>query len=330
MPSAATPSGPVYDLCRAVPELHRLRAAAQAGDWAAIRAGFTALKDQDDTAAAARIVAEVPQVDAMLKAAINAAGDSPDGILPRTLLAYHHIRIGWAIRTGYRARYVSASKFARFHEHLRQAERLLTDVLVLDQHSTLARHLSLMTARGLQLGQAEARHRYDHIASVSPGHYYAQSQLLQQLCPKWSGSWEAAHAFADECREAAVPGGLGAVITVEAHLEHWMDISGGRRLLYWRRPGVRDSLIAAAEASVLHPAHRPNFSRIAVHSVFAAAFSVAGLRSRAFRHFEELGEFSDRQPWGSMFTLPADEWLRRRAAARRAARRAEIFGRRPR
>jgi hypothetical protein len=120
------------------------------------------------------------------------------------------------------------------------------------------------------------------------------------------------------------------VITVEAHLEHWMDTSRGLRPAYWLRPGVRKSLIAAAEASVLHPTHRPDASRIAVHSVLAAAFSVAGLRSRAFRHFEELGEFSDRYPWEGMSAYPAAEWIGRRASARRAARWAAVLGRRPR
>ncbi|WP_441248282.1 hypothetical protein [Kitasatospora sp. McL0602] len=329
MPSVATSSVPAYDLCRAVPGLGRLRAAAQTGDWVAIRAGFAELTEQNDVVAAARTVAEVPRVAAMLNAAITAAGYTPEGVLPRVLLAYNHIRLGWIVRTGYRAEHVSASKFARFHEHLVQAERLLADALDLDQDSALAWYLSLMTARGLQLGQAEARRRYDRVVAVSPGHYYAQSQLLQQLCPKWSGSWEAVHAFAEECRRTAAPGGLGAVITVEAHLEHWMDTGRGLRFVYWRRPGVRGSLIAAAEASVLHPAYQPDASRIAVHSVFAAAFSVAGLRSRAFRHFEELGEFSDRQPWESMYALAAAERLHHRAAARRAARWADILGRRP-
>ncbi|MFJ6617898.1 hypothetical protein ACIQOW_10065 [Kitasatospora sp. NPDC091335] len=113
MPSAATPSGPIYNMSRAVPELGRFQDAAKAGNWTAIRAGFASLDNQQDIAAAARTVAEVPAVAPMLKAAVKAAGDTPDAVLPHTLLAYNHIRLGWTIRTSYRARHVSASATPR-------------------------------------------------------------------------------------------------------------------------------------------------------------------------------------------------------------------------
>ncbi|MEW1912037.1 hypothetical protein AB0442_26940 [Kitasatospora sp. NPDC085895] len=106
---------------------------------------------------------------------------------------------------------------------------------------------------------------------------------------------------------------------MEAQLERWMAAGRSARLVQWRRPSVRASLVAAAEASVLHPAHRPGGARANVHSVFAAAFSLAGMRRHAHRHFEELGGFSSRYPWESLHALPAAEPIRHRAAALRAA-----------
>ncbi|GAA1897419.1 hypothetical protein [Asanoa iriomotensis] len=56
----------------------------------------------------------------------------------------------------------------------------------------------LTTARGLEMGQAEARRRYDRLAALDPHHLPGQRQLLQQLCAKWGWSLEDMHAFATE------------------------------------------------------------------------------------------------------------------------------------
>ncbi|GAA1105750.1 hypothetical protein [Kitasatospora arboriphila] len=108
------------------------------------------------------------------------------------------------------------------------------------------------------------------------------------------------------------------MIGVEAQLERWTAAGRSARLVQWRRPSVRASLVAVAEASVLHPAHRPGGARVNVHSVFAAAFGLAGMRRHAHRHFEELGGFGSRYPWESLYALPAAEPIRHGPAALRA------------
>jgi hypothetical protein len=317
---AAHPIRPVYDLHAAFPDLAKLRTAARAGDWGAVRALLSAF-DGGNLAVAARQVADMKGADAMLEAAVAAAGDGPEGVLARSVLAYHHIRTGWNIRSGYYAEHVSRSQFEQFHDYLRRAEALLIEAVAIDPAHTLGWHLRLMTARGLELGQSEARRRYDRLAAHDKQHYPAQSQLLQRLCPKWGGSWEAVHAFADECRKSAAPGGLGALITVEAHLEHWVALTGNEQHTYWWRQGVRESLVEAAEASVLHPEFTRDLSWIAGHTLFAAAFSVSQQPLLAAPHFKALGKYSDEYPWNMISGQPDALWLRHRDAALDAASR---------
>ncbi|MFI9163131.1 hypothetical protein [Kitasatospora aureofaciens] len=259
--------------------------------------------------------------DTWLHGALVTAGEGPEGVLARSLLAYHHIRTGWKIRSGYRAQHVSRDQFEEFHDYLRRAERLLIEAVGIDPSHTLGWHLRLMTARGLELGQSEAKRRYDRLAAHHPGHYPAQSQLLQQLCPKWGGSWEAVHGFADECRRTAAPGGLGAVITVEAHLEHWADLSDAEQHTYWWREGVLESLVEAAEGSVLHPGFERNLSWIRAHTQFAAAFSFSGQPLLAAPHFEALGDLTTEYPWDMISGQPDALWRRHADAAWAAAAR---------
>ncbi|MEH0576366.1 hypothetical protein QBA54_18135 [Streptomyces sp. B21-108] len=154
-----------------------------------------------------------------------------------------------------------------------------------------------MTARGLQLGQAEARRRYDRLSAHHPHHYRAQTQLLQQLCPKWGGSWDAAHGFARECATAAPDGANSGALVALAHIEHWLDLDSGERTAYMRGLPVRDDLRNAARVSVLHAGHRPDWNSIGAHSAFAFAFSIGGHFADAAPHFAFLGDRATEFPW---------------------------------
>jgi hypothetical protein len=322
MSPVPAPPGPVHDLQAAFPFLQQLGGAARAGDWGSVSSMLAALDDGDDLATAARTVADTEGAESMLEAAVAAAGDGAAGVLPRSLLAHHHIRTARRIRTGRSAAPAPASRSQASRERLRRAELLLIDAVAVDPAHTLGWHLRLSTARGLGLGQSEARRRYDRLAAHRPRHYPAQRQLLQQLCPKWGGSWEAAHAFAEECRTGAEPGGLGALIGVEAHVEHWMSLEGTEKHSYWWAEGVQESLTAAAEASVLHPRYHRELSWIAAHTVLAAAFSFAGRPELAAPHFTQLGGFTTAYPWNAVAPQADALWTYHRDAALAAGRKA--------
>ncbi|MCX4764384.1 hypothetical protein OG562_26180 [Streptomyces sp. NBC_01275] len=287
-------SGPTFDPFDNTPELIPLRTAAQAGDWSAVRACFAGLDSVDKVSSASAVLADLAGVETFLE---KAAADLPGDPLPRTLLAERYIRIGWDIRSGARAQHVSRDQFGQFHAWLRKAEQLLIEVCAEQPGYAPAWTARLLTARGLELGQAEARRRYDRLAAHHPHHYRAQTQLLQQLCPKWGGSWDAAHGFARECARDAPDGANAGALVALAHIEHWLDLESPERAAYLRGLPVRDDLRFAAQVSVLNAGHRPDWNTLGAHSAFAFAFSIGGHFAEAAPHFAFLGDRASEFPW---------------------------------
>ncbi|MFF4798123.1 hypothetical protein ACFY1U_06890 [Streptomyces sp. NPDC001351] len=301
----------VVDPFDVLPELAALRTAARDEDWSATQGFFAGLGSPDDVSFAAGLLAGVERTEAYLERAAKALPADP---LPRTLVAERYIRIGWRLRGGGRARNVSREQFKDFHEWLRKAEQLLIEVCAEQPAFTPAWTARLLTARGLELGQSEARRRYDRLAEHHRPYFRAQSQLLQQLCPKWGGSWEAAHGFAQECASAAPEGSDAGILIAEAHIEHWLDLDGAEATEYLRDVKVRNELRQAAQISVLHPDHRPRRHHIGGHSAFALAFSLGGHLGDAARHFTALGDTASESFWQY---LP--DWKSRFATYRTAA-----------
>jgi hypothetical protein len=301
----------VTDPFDALSELAPLRTAAQAGDWAATQAFFTGLDSAEKVTFAVGALSDIDGTEEYLE---RAAANLPGDPLPRTLLAERYIRIGWGIRSGARAQHVSRDQFDQFHAWLRKAEALLIEVCAEQPAYAPAWTARQTTARGLELGQSEARRRYDRLSVHHPHHFRAQSQLLQKLCPKWGGSWEAAHGFAQESATAAPDGAHAGILVAEAHVEHWLELDGNEAAAYMHGLPVRDDLRFAAQVSVLHPAYRGDFHWIGGHSAFALAFSLGGHIEDAARHFAALGNTVSPSMWQYL-----GDWKGRFAKYRKAA-----------
>ncbi|MDR3079778.1 MAG: hypothetical protein LBV60_02410, partial [Streptomyces sp.] len=284
----------VTDPFDALPELAPLRTAARAGDWAATQAFFTGLDSVHKVSFAVSALSDIAGTEKYLE---KAAAALPGDPLPRTLLAERYIRIGWDIRSGAFAEHVSRDQFEQFHSWLRKAEQLLIEVCAEQPAFAPAWTARVLLARGLQLGLSEARRRYDRLSAHHPHHFPAQAQLLQLLCPKWGGSWEAAHGFARECATSAPNGSHAGILIAEAHIEHWLELEGSEATAYMRGLPVRDDLRNAAQVSVLHPAYRGDWHWIAGHSAFALAFSLGGHLKDAARHFTALGTTASKSSW---------------------------------
>jgi hypothetical protein len=166
------------------------------------------------------------------------------------------------------------------------------------------------------LGQAEARRRYDRGAEHAPHHLTAQSQLLQQLCPKWGGSLEQAYAFARACASAAPPGSSNGKLVADAHAELFfvLDFRAARK--YLRQSEVQRELQELAERTVLHADVRKGFSWVAAHNSFAAMFSLAGNHRAAAPHFRALGHLASELPW-VYFDEPVRLFAKHRSTALR-------------
>lgn len=298
MPAMAAPLPvPTFDPTAAYPELGRMRAALTAGDWPTVRHVVGGL-DWNGISLFTLLCGELEGTEPFLRAVVARQPGEP---VAASLLAATLIRTGWRIRTGYRAQHVSREQFDQFHAYLRQAERILIDVTARHPDYVTAWYLRVTSARGLQLDQSEARRRYDQLAKHQPHHRPAQSSLLQKLCPKWGGSWEATHGFALQCVRSAPPGSLNGVLVIEGHLEHALDSDDvGQAGDYLRAPQVRQEIKEAAQRSVWHPEFRHVPGWVAVRSTFALAFCLMGEWAAAAGQFAALGHLADESMFGHL------------------------------
>lgn len=306
-----------FELASAYPEVTWLRQAASIADWASVRQYHDSLPPGTDRAFVVRVLAEVDGVEHTLRQQVSAA---PYDVFALTVLGARLVQAGWGIRTSARAKDVSREQFKAFHAHLRDAEQLLIRATALDPSYDAAWAERLNTARGLSLGKNEARRRYDRLAKYHPHHFTGQARLLQQLCPKWGGTWEEAHGFARECLPAAPEGSLSGGLVAEAHIEHWLDLKGDdKRAEYLRQPHVHAELLEAAGRSVSHPAFRRPYGWVTVQGGFAALFSLIGDTEQAAAHFRALGNLASEYPWGYL-GKPAEAYVRHRDTALRGRR----------
>ncbi|MET7392379.1 hypothetical protein ABZS66_02635 [Dactylosporangium sp. NPDC005572] len=285
-----------FDPVAPYPELRQLRAEVDRRNWPAVAAFFARLTDPDDHEYAVRIVSDTNGSDAFLRA----AAEHEPGTLARVLHAARLITVGWRMRTGARAQHVSQEQFANFHDYLRRAERILIGVTAEEPGNTSAWVQRLKINRGLELGQAEVRRRYDRLARHVPHVFVAQASVVQQYCPKWGGTDEKAHAFGLECMRRGPDGSLAALSMVEAHVEIGMDWDDERNTVaYLRRPAVRAEIDEAAARSVRHPAFRARgYRAITAHNYFALVYGKMGDLAAARPHFQAIGGFGAGFLWG--------------------------------
>ncbi|MBX6751146.1 MAG: hypothetical protein IRY85_16015 [Micromonosporaceae bacterium] len=296
----------------AYPEVAAAEDAIQAGDWPAFRARYDAATDWRGRQYIMGAADEMSGSEKFLKTVIER---DPEDLVATTMYAARLVRIGWEIRTGHFARYVSAAQFEAFHKHLREAEQILIWVCARDPSFVPAWAERVTIARGLGLGQAETRRRYDHVTRHDPHNLVAQRSLLQELCPKWHGSLPVMHAFAAECAAAAPPGAPNAALVVAGHLEHCLGESTRKIKEHFAIPAVRQEIMAAAERSVLHPSFDRGFGWVYAMSMFALAFSLLEEWALAKRCFLELGPCASEAGWEYLDNNTAAVFVRNRARA---------------
>ncbi|MGY0003803.1 hypothetical protein [Micromonospora sp. I033] len=279
----------------AYPEVAALRPALRDHDWAALRAVFAGA----DAATATQLVGAVAAwggAESLLQMRLQR---EPADRLAQTLLGATLVHTGWRIRTRATAARVSEDQFARFHDHLRRAERILIDVTARWPDDVAAWTQRITLSRGLSLGLAETRRRYDRLARHEPHHLAAQAEMLQQLCPKWGGDWAAVDAFARDRTEAAPLGAPQAVLIAQAHRERGMEYDDLRGLRdYLRTAEVADEIHAAADRSVRHPDFRHTIGWVRVRSTFALVFHLMGDHPAAREQFEALDPYGDPAVFG--------------------------------
>ena len=305
------PSDVILDPAAAYAAVTELRAALARRDWPACRAVLDAAP-ADGRTFLTRQVSEEKDLEGFLRPVLER---DPGDAVAGALLGLHLIDVGWGIRTRARAQYVSREQFAAFHEWLRKAEQVLIDAAARNPAEPAVWAARLISARGLGLGLAETRRRYDRLRAIDPLNYTGQTQLLQSLCPKWSGSWEQLHSWSREEMLAAPPGSLQGGLIVEAHLEHWFDLEGAEERAYLPGEGVRAELYEAAQRSIWHPEFRRGYGWVRVAGAFAMVFSLLDDQRAAASAFSMLGNLAAAFPWEYLSGDIATNVRQRRARA---------------
>jgi hypothetical protein len=306
MPDSAT-DVVLLDPASAYPQLTQLIATLASRDWTAAR----------------KVLDELPPVGRSLVMRPAAASDGLEDFLREVvagdpadsaaaaMLATHLIDVGWQIRSTARAPDVSARQFVQFHDWLRRAEVVLVDAIARTPDDPALWTARLTSGRGLSLGLAEAERRYGRLAAIDPQHLPGQRQYLQQLCPKWGGSWAKLHGWSREMMLAAPAGAHTAVLVVEAHLEHWATLPEGE-VRYLRSEPVRRELHEAAERSLWHADFRRDFGWVEVASHFAMVFALLGDQRAAASAFTVLGELGTELPWSYLGGDPSHQLRQKR------------------
>ena len=280
-----------YDPLAPYPEIKRAEQAMRLGDWATVRAVYGTLPWDGRTSLVRTADRHVEDFLTGLVA------HNPSDTLAATMLAESLVDKGWTIRTSARATHVAKEQFAALHDCLRQAERLLIDVTAREPGNVAAWVIRLITARGLELGQSEARRRYDRASAHAPHLMQAQTQMLQQLCPKWGGSFERMHEFAWNCTMSAPEGAPNGIAVADGHIEHWMDLDSAESARYFADPSVRQEIQQAAARSVLHPRFGQPYGWVSVRNSFAMVLCLIDDYPSAGRQFEALGNLATEGPW---------------------------------
>lgn len=295
LPAMSTETDVVFDPAGAYPEVTPLRAALTARDWPGCRAVLDQAGPMERTNLIL-IAGEEPGIEGLLREALRE--DPADGAAS-ALLGWHLIHIGWEIRTGARAQYVSAEQFSRFRDWLCRAEQVLIDGAAYHPADPAIWTARLTSARGLELGQAETRRRYDRMAAADPHHLPGQFSMVQSLCPKWSGSWDLLHGFVNETAAAAPPGGAHGALVVDAHVEHALETADNMRGMigYFSDPRVRTEIYQAAERSIGHPAFGRGYGWLRALNGFALCFQLIGDRQAAASAFERMDGLATKGPW---------------------------------
>ncbi len=268
MPVMISQLPPTTNLAAAYPDVRAVVAAVRRQDVTGAVKAYREIPLQSGRWLAARAVGELRRAVVVLRPALVADPDDP---AVRTMLGAALIADGWRTRTTQRAAMVSRKRFAGFHAQLREAEQVLLPATAEDPTNLAAGALRVTVARGLELGQAEARRRYEQVAKHDPHFVPAQLHLLRQLCPKWGGSFDAMYAFARQCAQAAPPGALNGVVVAQAHIEYWTERAslGG----WFGRPEIREEVDRVAARSVGHPDYRPTYGWVEASRLMSSLYT---------------------------------------------------------
>lgn len=294
-PFTKRPKDPVLDPTYGDPHRKALIRALEKRKWKFARELLDMAADPDEMAFLMEAVGGVDGIQDWVGDWIDA---EPESTLPVLVAGCHAVHWAWEARGGKRAKYTTAAQFKGFHERLHHAEALLQRVLAREPDNVTARAWLVTSSRGLGVGSAEARQRFEAVTRLHPGHVVAHEQRLQYLCAKWSGSHEEMFDFARSAATAAGPNSLLHELVAVAHIEKWNALEREEGNEYIVSDEVRAELLTAADNSIFHPDYIPAGPGWAPRvAAFAMALELADEFDAAGHAFALLDGLVTEWPW---------------------------------
>jgi len=267
-------------------------AALRRFDWTGCRAVLDAVSSAERTRLI-RMAADEPGLEEWLRGVIR--HDPSDGAA-FALLGHHLTVVGWNIRSTSLAKDVSREQWQGFHEWVNKAEQVLIEGAARNPDDPAIWTVRLTSARGISLGVDEETRRYHRVAAIDEHHLPAQGDHLEQLYPKWGGSWEKAHGFAQERMLAAPPGAPHARLVVQAHIEHLIWTDDKEQTAYVQQN--RQALHEAAQRSIGHRDFvAGTYEADLTLGYFAMAFYVFEDPRSTAQVFRQMGQRAALGPW---------------------------------
>ena len=288
----------------------RLHDRLVARDWASARDILSQPMSTEQFGLMLITAADVEGVEAWIDDAVTT---EPQSTLPLLVKGARHVYWAWEARGTGRSDSVAKDAWNVWFNRLKVAEDCLDEVVERDPHNVEAWHWLIVLGRARQVSTEERWRRFNGLIAVDPHHYYGNSQMLEGVKEKWSGSHDEMFRFARE-RAQSGPATMLPLLVVESHLEYrW----GNGGLEYMERADVGDDLVAAAHQSLWHPDYRPTVQTRILLNNFAFAFALADRFDEAERCFAEIGDDRvTRRPWGDGNESAAKSFLRLRTYVR--------------
>jgi hypothetical protein len=271
------------DEFRGDPAARQLRECLLARDWTNAREILSNPVSPEHFSRHIVIAANTPGVEEWIDTAI---ARDPQSILPLLVRGARFVYWAWEARGTGLANTVGQDTWKVWFNRLKQAEDSLDEVVERDSRCVEGWHWLIVLGRARQVDSEERWRRFNGLIAVDPFHFPGNSQMLEGLKKKWSGSHEEMFSFARE-RAAAAPGTMLPVLVAEAHLEYRFDNGGNE---YMERPDVGDELVAVAHQSLWHPNYQRTVLTPVLLNNFAYAFAMADRFAEAERCFAEIGD----------------------------------------
>ena len=292
---------------------HQLREQLEQGNWRAVHEALEGV-DHAEQEFLIGALSEIPGRPDWIDAWVEAC---PDSALAWTFRGSHGVHWAWEARTGARANDVARDAWPKFFDRLERADYDLARATQLDPSSHVPWTLSMPIARGRELGPDELWKRFEQVVSRDPWNWYAHGQMVQSLCPKWSGSEAELMEFVSTIVERAPVGDPVHAQACSAVIEMFVELDAAS---YLTRSDVRSLVERAAAKSVGAREFESTRDGNAARNLFAATFWIMDRPTEAMAQLDAIGDDVTEWPW--MYwsdQAPAHVDKLRRALGRRAA-----------